>query len=407
MRHTTALALLALSFGLQVPAEAQGQAFGWARIAAARTPITFDVDDPVATWSPFPTTMPQAIYGLDFDAEAVELRGVTLSIGYYGVIDQTTGDFTITGTSNLPPGQTYGLTAHPDGVTWYALVSDFAGATTQIWRTTGTFEEFAPLGPPNVGLRLWTLACRADGALFGYEVGADGFYSIDPSTGAATLIGTLGFDANYVQDMDFDWSTGKLIATLSGPSGVFLSEINTATGAAILGEELTSLTSQATIAIKSPRPAVIERTCHPANDNITGQPTKLRGQMDAPVGSGLHLEAKDGPPGAFGLFVVSSGLLDPGVPLSNGNLCVSFAPGESSGRYMGPGELNSIGSFDASGIFVNLSGTSTVGTGFDVPSTLPVPGAPTITMGQTWHFQLWHRDGPTASNLSNAVSVTF
>ncbi|MEZ5974917.1 MAG: hypothetical protein R3E96_08765 [Planctomycetota bacterium] len=32
-----------------------------------------------------------------------------------------------------------------------------------------------------------------------------------------------------------------------------------------------------------------------------------------------------------------------------------------------------------------LTGTSTTGTGFDVPSNLPLPGSPTITAGSTWH----------------------
>lgn len=398
---------LALALPLSGLAAAQSTAFGWGYIGGSRFPMTFDTNDAVATWSELPASMPHALYGLDFDASATTLYAISYSVGYYGVVDQATGAFTISGTSNLPAGKCYGLTAHPDGVTWYAIVVDNPGNETQIWKTTGTFEEFVPIGAPTPGIRLWSIACRADGALFGMQVTNDTLYSIDPVTGDIAAIGALGFDANFVQDMDFDWSTGKLLATLSGFPGVHLAEIDTATGTATLLEDLTALTAQATIAIAEPRPPVIAEACVP-NPNVTGVPTALVGDMSSPVGSGLHLEATDGPPSALGLFVYSSGLNLPGFTVSNGNLCVSLSPGETSGRYSVPGgEFNSIGFFDPSGVFVNASGTSTVGTGYDVPSTTPGPGAVALDYGSTWHFQLWHRDGPGASNFSNAVSVTF
>ena len=63
-------------------------------------------------------------------------------------------------------------------------------------------------------------------------------------------------------------------------------------------------------------------------------------------------------------------------------------------------------SFDASGTLVNLFGTSSTGTGFDVPAVLPSPPGGIINAGQTWHFQLWYRDG-VASNFSDGLSVTF
>ena len=72
--------------------------------------------------------------------------------------------------------------------------------------------------------------------------------------------------------------------------------------------------------------------------------------------------------------------------------------------------LASIGVFDAAGVLQNLVGTSTVGSGFDVPTTVPVTGSPTITAGETWHFQLWHRDfvgGQSSSNTTGGVAVSF
>jgi hypothetical protein len=51
---------------------------------------------------------------------------------------------------------------------------------------------------------------NCDGQLYGYDIVDDNFYSIDKATGAATLIGYIGFDANYAQDMDFDPDTDIL-----------------------------------------------------------------------------------------------------------------------------------------------------------------------------------------------------
>ena len=56
---------------------------------------------------------------------------------------------------------------------------------------------------------------------------------------------------------------------------------------------------------------------------------------------------------------------------------------------------------------MNLSGTSTSGTGFDVPADLPGPINGTITPGQTWNFQLWYRDVGANSNFTNGLAATY
>ena len=69
--------------------------------------------------------------------------------------------------------------------------------------------------------------------------------------------------------------------------------------------------------------------------------------------------------------------------------------------------MNSLGLFDSSGVLQNSVGTSTVGSGFDVPLNIPIGSGMTITAGDTWHFQLWHRENGGGSNLSNGVSIQF
>ena len=140
--------------------------------------------------------------------------------------------------------------------------------------------------------------------------------------------------------------------------------------------------------------------CDPGQPNSTGSAAVLAGTF---TGSALHLEATSGPNNQFG-YVVVSGSTSAGIPISQGLLCL----GSPIGRYNAAAGAtkNSLGRFEA-GVFVNLSGTSTSGTGFDVPADLPGPINGTITPGQTWNFQLWYRDIGANSNFTNGLAATY
>jgi hypothetical protein len=150
--------------------------------------------------------------------------------------------------------------------------------------------------------------------------------------------------------------------------------------------------------------------CDPSDLNSTGLPTTLTGTMGSGVGSGLHLESAQGPANGIGYVLVGTATATPGIALGSGHLCFDLGAGQTFGRYNVSGTaMNSIGIYDAGGILQNIVGTSTVVSGFDVPSDLPSIGG-TIQVGQTWHFQVWHRDTPAGvgtSNFSNGLSVTF
>jgi hypothetical protein len=68
--------------------------------------------------------------------------------------------------------------------------------------------------------------------------------------------------------------------------------------------------------------------------------------------------------------------------------------------------LHSLGRFNLNGVLINQVGNSSVLSGYDVPSNLPNPPGGVIAPGDTWHFQLWYRDG-LSSNFSDGISVTF
>ncbi|MCA9000927.1 MAG: hypothetical protein KDB61_03320 [Planctomycetes bacterium] len=152
--------------------------------------------------------------------------------------------------------------------------------------------------------------------------------------------------------------------------------------------------------------------CDPGTNNSTGAPAVLSGSWGTGVGSDLHLAMSGGVPGQLAYMLVgneaTSGFTISGA---NGPLCLVGTSSAVFYRYNVAGTpMNSIGGFDASGQWVNASGTATTGFGFDVPSTIPgtVPFA--ILAGDTWHFQGWYRDTPAGvgqSNFSNGLSVTF
>lgn len=144
--------------------------------------------------------------------------------------------------------------------------------------------------------------------------------------------------------------------------------------------------------------------------NSTGVPTTLTGTLGSGIGSGLHLEVTNGVPNDIGYFLAGNEAT-PGVVTGNGLLCLVGTGTSRVYRYsLSGGASNSIGRFDSAGVLQNIVGTSVTGSGFDVPNTIPATVPINIMVGDTWHFQVWHRDTPIgqgASNLSNGLSVTF
>ncbi|MCP5020477.1 MAG: hypothetical protein GY930_01765 [bacterium] len=149
--------------------------------------------------------------------------------------------------------------------------------------------------------------------------------------------------------------------------------------------------------------------CDPGTVNSTGNAAVLSGTWGSGTGSELHLECTGGVPGELGYFLVGDTANDPGTVVSNGEFCLIGGMSQFFRYNVAGTTANSVGLFDAAGVLQNAVGTSTVGSGFDVPNL--IPGSATMIMaGDTWHFQAWHRDtlaGTGQSNFSNGYSVTF
>ncbi len=161
-----------------------------------------------------------------------------------------------------------------------------------------------------------------------------------------------------------------------------------------------------------PSTGIVEVACSPASTHGGGgQATMTASTFGAGTPSGLQLQVTDGSPGEFGFFLVASDHTN-SLALFNGVLCMDTPFGRYNpniANNQGFPQLNSIGQFDPSGVFLSLFGNapSTGGSGYDVPVQLPFsPVGQVITPGDTWAFQCWFRDGASA-NFSDSIKVNF
>jgi uncharacterized repeat protein (TIGR01451 family) len=124
------------------------------------------------------------------------------------VIDTATGAETLIGPSVPNSGESWtGMTAAADG-TLYAVSTNCGGNSTlhTVDPGTGTATPIA-----NTGLGcIIDVAINAHGDMYALDIVDNQLYEIDPATAAATAIGSVGFDANFGQGMEFDESSGVL-----------------------------------------------------------------------------------------------------------------------------------------------------------------------------------------------------
>ena len=134
--------------------------------------------------------------------------------------------------------------------------------------------------------------------------------------------------------------------------------------------------------------------CSPAVNNSTGEFGRLTAEGSASVlANDLVLTASQLPVGTFGYFLVSpaSGFI-PNPGGSFGNLCL-LPPFGRYAQFAGP---------------VVPGGTLSLA--IDATAIPQPTGAVTAQTGETWYFQLWHRDvviGIVSSNFSEGLGITF
>ena len=133
-----------------------------------------------------------------------------------------------------------------------------------------------------------------------------------------------------------------------------------------------------------------------ANPNSTGSPGIMGLAGSAVVSANdLTLQAFGLPPMQFGMFLTSRAQgFEMNVGGSEGNLCL----GAAIGRYTLPSEIVAVDASGRTQLPVDLTFHPTPG------------GRVAVVPGDTWSFQLWHRDsvGPVAtSNFTDGITLVF
>ena len=186
-------------------------------------------------------TNPQ-IFAMDFDPGNTTLFGVTGNAAApnpstLGTISTTTGAFTpVAAVTGLTAGDnTTGLTIHP--VTGAAFLSA-AGGTPSSSRlyslnlTTGAATLIGQMTGAPADTIVIDIAMNCSGQLIAHEIATDSFYNVNVATGAMTLIGPHGLAANFAQGMDFDNQDGTLYAFIYTGAGTNrFGTVNLTTGA--------------------------------------------------------------------------------------------------------------------------------------------------------------------------------
>jgi hypothetical protein len=124
--------------------------------------------------------------------------------------------------------------------------------------------------------------------------------------------------------------------------------------------------------------------------NTTGMVGTLSvaGCGNSTIGGTVELAASDLPIDQYGIMVMSQ--VPNNTPLGAGNLCVG---------------LPIVRLQESGGVILNSGPTGTIVSHYDLES---LPQMTQVLAGSTWRFQLYHRDtGPTGSNLTNSVDLTF
>jgi hypothetical protein len=123
-------------------------------------------------------------------------------------LDTTTGDDTTVGPSVPLSGHIWTGATGTTGGTLYT--SSTSGEASHLYRVNTATGLATVVGEITNAPCIIDIAINAAGELYGLDACHDALMRIDPTTGAGTLIGSTGFDADYAQGMDFEDRSGTL-----------------------------------------------------------------------------------------------------------------------------------------------------------------------------------------------------
>ena len=182
--------------------------FAFSTDAGFTTHIYFDSDTPGTLNTLGPAT--SFFWAGDFVGGDLTKTYVIRDDNTLMTVNAATGAETSIGTLAAPPGgETYtGMTFDPATGNVYATSCNITTSslfTIDVLTATSTRIGAITNSPCSIGI-----GADDSGNLYTYDLVNDLFLSVNKTTGAGTIIGSIGFDANFGQGMDFDSVTGTM-----------------------------------------------------------------------------------------------------------------------------------------------------------------------------------------------------
>ncbi len=162
--------------------------------------------------------------------------GVVYSDNQLVTLDTITGARTVVGPMAPSGTETWtGMSYDKAAGIMYAVSVTGTGSQSTIYTVNLATGTATPVGVAT-GVAFICLAANNAGNLFAVDILGDNFGSVNKTTGAWTLIGAIGFNASFAQDMEFDMSTDTcFFASYNATtSAAELRTVNTITGATTL-----------------------------------------------------------------------------------------------------------------------------------------------------------------------------
>lgn len=137
---------------------------------------------------------------------------LTLQNGDFYELNITSGVYTFLGVIAPPSGEQWtGIEFDPSTNLLYGVSTNFVNSSTVsiIDKENLSFTTIGPTGTAGT----IAIATDGNGNFFSYDIVLDSVYSIDITTGTATFMNGLDFNANFGQDLEWDSASQSLYMT--------------------------------------------------------------------------------------------------------------------------------------------------------------------------------------------------
>jgi hypothetical protein len=183
--------------------------------------LSFDVKNP-GSQNVLATGYSGNYFGLDFNHTGTTLYGLLYTDFGAARLDSLSltngsilGSVTVGGLDSN--AVVTGLTVGPNNL---AHLTTYGGTTSKLYTIDLTTGTTALVGVMTSSGFIVDIAASPGGDLVVHNATTDTFQVVNPDTGALTLIGSHGIDANFAQGMDFDPKSGFLFAAVYSGEGV-------------------------------------------------------------------------------------------------------------------------------------------------------------------------------------------